>query len=165
MANTARHSTLTLDSSLRRLVVALTLVGALMFGAQLAQAQTFTVLHNFTGGLDGGSPYAGLSAGRGGTLYGTTSAGGRGYGTVFELSHRRSGWVFEPIFGFAGGADGEGPTAGVIIGADGSLYGTTYAGGLFWLQWRLWLRNGFQPPTVTNHLPDNVMQLGRNSTL
>jgi uncharacterized repeat protein (TIGR03803 family) len=101
-----------------------------MFAAQSAQAQSFTVLHNFTGGLDGSSPYAGLSMDRGGNLYGTASAGGKGYGTVFKLSHRGSGWVFDPIYAFAGGANGEGPTARVILGPDGTLYGTTYAGGV-----------------------------------
>lgn len=130
MRNPSQHSTSTLDSSLRKLVAALTLVGALMFGAQSAQAQTFTVLHNFTGGLDGSSPYAGLSMDRGGNLYGTTSAGGTGYGAVFELSRRGSGWVFRPLYSFAGGTDGEGPVARVIIGPNGTLYGTTYAGGV-----------------------------------
>ncbi len=130
MKNRSQHSTSTSDGSLRRLVVGLTLFGALMFGAQSAQAQTFTVLHAFTGGLDGSSPCAGLSMDQRGNLYGTTSAGGKGYGAVFELSHRGSGWVFDPIYGFAGGAGGEGPTARVIIGSDGTLYGTTYAGGV-----------------------------------
>jgi hypothetical protein len=130
MENPIQRSTSTLDSSLRRLVVALTLLGALMFGAQVAQAQTFTVLHNFTGGLDGSSPYAGLSMDGGGNLYGTTSAGGTGYGAVFELSRKGSGWVFHPLYSFAGGTDGEGPVARVIMGPNGTLYGTTYAGGV-----------------------------------
>ena len=91
MKNPSQHSTSTSDGSLRRLVVGLTLFGALMFGARSAQAQTFTVLHAFTGGLDGSSPYAGLSMDQRGNLYGTASAGGKGYGTVFELSHKGSG--------------------------------------------------------------------------
>src|SRR5271166_824799 len=41
--------------------LALAVVLALGAGAaQSAQAQTFTVLYNFTGGADGGNPYAGL---------------------------------------------------------------------------------------------------------
>ena len=129
MTNPSQHYALTSDSSLRRLVVALTLVGALTFGAQVVQAQTFTVLHNFTGGLDGSSPYAGLSMDEQGNLYGTTSAGGIGYGAVFELSREGSGRVFHPLYSFAGGPDGEGPVARVISGRNGTLYGTTYAGG------------------------------------
>ena len=38
-----------------------------------AQAQTFTVLHAFTGGSDGATPETGLTIDRQGKLYGTTS--------------------------------------------------------------------------------------------
>ena len=56
---------------------------------QSAQAQTFTVLYNFTGGSDGGSPYAGLVRDAAGNLYGTTSVGGSYYyGAVFKLAGR-----------------------------------------------------------------------------
>jgi uncharacterized repeat protein (TIGR03803 family) len=45
-----------------------------------------TVLHTFTGGVDGSSPYAGLTAGPGGKLYGTTFSGGSmNAGVVFEV--------------------------------------------------------------------------------
>jgi len=43
--------------------------------AQSAQAQSFTVLHSFTGGADGASPAAGLTLDKAGNLYGTASAG------------------------------------------------------------------------------------------
>ena len=53
-----------------------------------AQAQTYTVLHSFSDRGDGGFPYAGVNL-IVGSLYGTTSEGGRyGYGTVYELKHR-----------------------------------------------------------------------------
>ncbi|MGO9561316.1 MAG: hypothetical protein ACLPPV_01590, partial [Candidatus Korobacteraceae bacterium] len=42
----------------------------------VAQAQTYTVLHEFTGGQDGAAPRAGVTLDQGGNLYGTTSAGG-----------------------------------------------------------------------------------------
>ncbi len=105
---------------------------------QLAQAQTFTVLHNFTGGTDGAVPIAGLSMDRTGNLYGTTIGGGiqgthcgsfGGCGTVFVLSNKGSGWILTPLYVFQGGNDGSNPMARVIIGPDGSLYGTTIAGG------------------------------------
>jgi hypothetical protein len=54
MAKTARPSTLTLDSSVRWLIGALTLLAALTFVAQLAQAQTYRVLHCCPGKLAGG---------------------------------------------------------------------------------------------------------------
>ena len=72
-----------------------------------AQAQTFTVLHTFSGGIDGGQPFTGLTMDRAGNLYGTTSAGGpAGYGTVFKMTHRASGWELSTLYGFHGGADG-----------------------------------------------------------
>lgn len=42
---------------------------------------TLAVLHRFTGGPDGGQPYAGLVRDTDGTLYGTTAGGG----TVFRV--------------------------------------------------------------------------------
>jgi len=68
---------------------------------QLAQAQTFTVLHQFTGGRDGANPAAGLTMDKAGNLYGTAAYGGGGdcnggCGTVFRLTRKGSGWVFTP---------------------------------------------------------------------
>src|SRR5208283_438863 len=52
-----------------------------------AQAQTFGVIHDFTGETDGASPYAGVTVGPSGVLYGTAENGGaHGVGTVFKLS-------------------------------------------------------------------------------
>ena len=57
---------------LSRIVAAMPLLCLLLF-AVVAQAQTFTVLHNFTNGLDGAHPYTGLTIDRAGNLYGTAS--------------------------------------------------------------------------------------------
>ncbi len=100
-----------------------------------AQAQTFTVLHSFTGGQDGGQPYAGLTMDKAGNLYGTTAFGGGcglqpGCGTVFKLTRKGSGWVFTPLYTFQGGTDGAYPLARVVFGPDGTLYGTTFTGGI-----------------------------------
>ncbi|MFZ0312826.1 MAG: choice-of-anchor tandem repeat GloVer-containing protein [Candidatus Korobacteraceae bacterium] len=94
-----------------------------------AYAQTFQVLHSFTDHGDGGSPEAGLTMGRAGNLYGTTSLGGAGYGTVFKLSRIGSGWILSTIYTFQGGSDGSYPHARVVVGPDGTLYGTTPSGG------------------------------------
>ena len=97
---------------------------------QAGQAQTITVLHNFTGGGDGAGLYAGLTIDKAGNLYGTTLEGGsNNFGTVFKLSYKGSGWIFTPLYSFQGGNDGANPRARVIIGPNGSLYGTTTAGG------------------------------------
>ena len=52
-----------------------------------------TVLHSFTGGLDGAFPFAGLVMGPSGTLYGTTQQGGKSCfngayrcGVIFEIT-------------------------------------------------------------------------------
>lgn len=106
--------------------------------AQPAQAQTYNVIHNFTGGLDGAAPYAGLTMDQAGNFYGTAGFGGYtggdcarfgGCGTLFELSSRGSGWVFTPLYIFRGGSDAAVPGARIIIGPDGDFYGTTNAGG------------------------------------
>jgi uncharacterized repeat protein (TIGR03803 family) len=96
---------------------------------QSVQAQTFNVIHNFTGGGDGAHPVAGLTIDRSGSLYGTTWDGGMGYGTVFRLASTHSNWIFSPLYSFAGGNDGDNPGARVVFGPDGRLYGTTEAGG------------------------------------
>ncbi len=109
------------------LLIALALLVA---SAQPAQAQTYQVLYNFTNSLDGGFPRAGLTLDRAGSLYGTTSQGGaQNGGTVFKMALHNSSWIFSPLYSFAGGNDGFQPVARVIIGPNGSLYGTTLAGG------------------------------------
>jgi len=95
-----------------------------------AQAQTYQVIHNFTGGTDGSNPQAGLAIDRRGNLYGTAAEGGSGgAGAVFKLAHSGSNWMLMPLYGFSGGDDGSYPFGPVTIGPDGSLYGTTLAGG------------------------------------
>jgi uncharacterized repeat protein (TIGR03803 family) len=85
-----------------------------------------TVLHSFTGGLDGGTPCAGLLLDAAGNLYGTTTAGGTSnWGTVFKLD--KTGETV--LHSFTGGSDGGGPAAGLIQDPAGNLYGTTESGG------------------------------------
>ena len=108
-----------------------TALAALLALAPAAQAQTYTVLHYFTGGEDGGAPVAGLTMAGPGNFYGTSSEGGiQENGTVFHLKYTGSGWVVTTLYSFQGGyRDGTGPKAPVTVGPDGSLYGTTYNGG------------------------------------
>jgi uncharacterized repeat protein (TIGR03803 family) len=82
-----------------------------------------TFLHYFTGGNDGGTPYAGLVQGSDGYFYGTTSSGGSNSGgTVFKISD--SGLLIG-LYSFAGGQDGAIPYAGLVQGSDGNFYGMT----------------------------------------
>ncbi len=55
----------------------------IVFGINIA-TKAETILHEFTGGGDGGDPVAGLVF-YNGALYGTTYSGALGYGTVFEV--------------------------------------------------------------------------------
>ena len=95
-----------------------------------AQAQTFSVIHTFTGGQDGGWPYAGLTIDNSGTLYGTTYRyGAHDAGVVYRLKLKGGNRIFNPIYTFTGGSDGGGPEGRVIVGPNGTLYGTTAEGG------------------------------------
>ena len=110
----------------------------LLLAAHLADAQSFTVLHNFTGGADGSEPAAQLTLDRPGNLYGTASLGGSdncvddrmvGCGTAFKLARHGSSWTFNVLYTFLGGSDGQYPETAVVFGPDGALYGTTAEGG------------------------------------
>jgi uncharacterized repeat protein (TIGR03803 family) len=89
-----------------------------------------TVLYPFTGGTDGGGPDAGVTGDGTGNLYGTTGgAGGAFYGTVFKLS---SDEQITTLYDFddGGGTNGKSPYwGGLLRDSDGTLYGTTMAGG------------------------------------
>jgi len=122
------HSRSFPDLQISAWCLAIGLAAGLMFAAT-AGAQSFQVIHDFTGGQDGGNPAAGLTMDAAGNLYGTAWGGGTGYGTVFRLGRRGSGWIFTPLYSFAGGNDGATPGARVIFGPDDSLYGTTERGG------------------------------------
>ena len=108
--------------------VAVLLIAAAITITPAAQAQTLSLLHQFSG-PDGYEPQGTLVLDRAGNLYGTTTDGGAGYGTVFKLSHEGSGWVLTTLYKFSGGADGASPMGPVIFGPDGTLYGMTSAGG------------------------------------
>ena len=101
------------------------------------RAQTFSVLHTFTNGVDGATPYSTLVLDAAGNIYGTASAGGStgdsctstGCGTVFKLTRHGSAWSFAPLYVFQGNKDASTPLAGVTIAPNGIVYGTTMAGG------------------------------------
>ncbi len=92
--------------------------------------QSYRVIYNFTGGVDGGAPATGLAIDAAGNLYGTTSGGGPfGQGTAFKLAPGASGWRFYRVYAFSG-ANGSGPDSTLVLDPDGRLYGTTSGGGL-----------------------------------
>jgi len=83
-----------------------------------------TVLHSFTAGGDGESPYAGVTRDRAGNLYGTTEGGGgsSNYGAIFEVP---SSGAERVLYRFKGKTDGAFPFGTLIIDNNGTLYGTT----------------------------------------
>ena len=92
------------------------------------QAQSFAVLHSFSGS-DGANPFQSVNMDALGNLYSTTINGGAyGNGTVFKLDPFGHQTV---LYSFMGGTDGQWPYAGVIMDASGNLYGTTHSGGTY----------------------------------
>jgi uncharacterized repeat protein (TIGR03803 family) len=93
-----------------------------------------TVLHRFTGGADGGNPWVGLVRDAEGNFYGTTQYGGDyacyysyGCGTVFKVDAKGKETT---LYAFTGnGIDGQLPLGGLVLDAEGNIYGTTYIGG------------------------------------
>ncbi|MFY9664213.1 MAG: choice-of-anchor tandem repeat GloVer-containing protein [Candidatus Cybelea sp.] len=94
----------------------------------------YKLLYSFGAPPDGNYPTANLID-VGGTLYGTTVAGGsnscpttsyQGCGTVFSVT---LGGAEKVLYNFGGGSDGSSPQAG-LINVGGTLYGTTDTGGI-----------------------------------
>jgi uncharacterized repeat protein (TIGR03803 family) len=97
-----------------------------------ADAQTETILHNFSG-AGGEYPSGGLLLDSAGNLYGSTFEGGnltdcqsRGCGVVFRLSDAEGSWQEAVIRDLPSNADGG---TGLISDASGNLYGITLSGG------------------------------------
>jgi uncharacterized repeat protein (TIGR03803 family) len=111
---------------LRETCAVLTL--AVGVATQSAQAQTYTILHSFTGGADGGAPRTGLVLEAKGNLYGTAAGGGSGAGTVFKVNAYRKLTVLHT---FTGQVDGASPYGGLIRDSYGNFYGTTVGGGAY----------------------------------
>ena len=98
---------------------------------KLTPAGAETVLYSFAGLTtgDGVNPHGGLIIDGQGNLYGTTEAGGSlgGHGTVFKLTPAGT----ETVLHSFNGSDGDLPYAGLVMDAQGNLYGTTWEGGAY----------------------------------
>ena len=88
-----------------------------------------TILYSFAPDPDGHSPAAGLSNSPDGHLYGVTYYGGaHDFGTIFRIAP--DGTRYATLHSFAGGpADGKYPGTKLRDVPDGTLYGSTGAGG------------------------------------
>jgi len=116
-------------------VLAIIVVCALTMIVTLpAEAQTYNVIYNFTGGRYGANPHQGLIFDQAGNLYGTTFYGGTyGAGTVYRLSPNGDGtWNQTVLYSFTGSADGGYTDWGrLAFDAAGNLYGVTVFAGQY----------------------------------
>ena len=97
------------------------------YNATAVAAEHVKTLASFTGPPDVFLPSAGLVVGPDGNFYGTSFYGGEaGLGTVYKMTPKGEETV---LYSFKGGVDGAYPAAPLIVGQDGSLYGTTEYGG------------------------------------
>ncbi len=100
-----------------------------------------TPLYNFTG-YDGANPYAGITFGPDGSLFGTTNSGGSGQGcgfgcgVVYNLqppptrpATPLSPWNETVLHRFYEFTDGDYPYSPVVFDQAGNMYGTTLVGG------------------------------------
>jgi uncharacterized repeat protein (TIGR03803 family) len=91
---------------------------------------TIRVIHNFSGGNDGASPYGTLTFDSQGRLFGTTLSGGLfNDGSVFVLTLQSSGYWLNRVIHSFNGSNGWAPFTGVVLDAAGNIYGTTGNGG------------------------------------
>lgn len=99
-------------------------------------------IYSFQGGHDGAQPFAAITLGSDGALYGTTENGGGfacnglGCGTVYTLHPSPTvcktvncPWKETVLVQFQGGFDGSDPFGALIFDHAGNIYGTTQSGG------------------------------------
>lgn len=107
----------------------LPLILTLGMSANVAVAQSFSILHDFgtyTGDATYPSWVGSITQARDGNLYSTTSTGGaNNLGAIFQLTpsgQEKVVYSFNRPLAFT-------PNSGLTLGSDGALYGTTGAGG------------------------------------
>lgn len=93
-----------------------------------AAVSRFRVLYSFQNGQGAQNPSASLTAVNG-ALYGPSSGGGIGYGTIYKVIPSASGATESVVTTFGKGPlYGEHPDAPLLFGSSGALYGMTDGG-------------------------------------
>ena len=93
----------------------------------------YSMMHTFTGGSDGASPYGSLTL-YGTDLYGMTNYGGANSdGTIFKIAADGSSpdYGYQLKHSFSGGNDGGNNPYGSLLVYSGFLYGMTLRGGYY----------------------------------
>lgn len=92
----------------------------------MSTSGVFASLFSFSG-TNGAYPATSLVLGRDNILYGTTAYGGTGgFGSVYSIT---TNGTLNPIHNLAVEHSGANPIGGLVLGADGNLYGSAYHGG------------------------------------
>jgi uncharacterized repeat protein (TIGR03803 family) len=95
---------------------------------RMATNGAVSLVHSFNYNTDGSEPYAMLTLGTNGSLYGGNYVGGSsGYGTVFRMT---TNGVTTTLAAVNYTTSGGFPVAGLVQGKDGNFYGPTLQGGL-----------------------------------
>ena len=140
----------------------------------------YQVIYNFvgtnTGGSDGANPEGRLALGADGTIYGTTTHGGdpAGDGTAWSIKLVNSTWVYTQLYKFNGTTATSLPHSGLVLAADGALYGTaagggTYGGGAFYKllpngsSWTYITLHNFKPLDVNGDSPYGDLLYANNN--
>ena len=88
---------------------------------------TYTTIYQLSNST---GPWTSLTIDAQGNLYGTVPTDGQyPLGYVFKLSNSNGVWTLTHLHDFTGGHDGASPYGGVILDADGNIYGTAAGDG------------------------------------
>jgi uncharacterized repeat protein (TIGR03803 family) len=100
---------------------------AAVLAPNAVQAQTFKIIHAFSG-LDGARPADGVTLDKSGNLLGTTSAGGRyDAGTIFKITPAGEETILHNFGRLP--ANGVGPNVSPVLDREGNIWGVTQNGG------------------------------------
>jgi len=103
--------------------------GGTVFRILVGEGVSENALWTFPNGTaDGIGPNSSLVINQAGGILVATSAGGTGYGGIFELTSSNQSYTETPLFLF-NGTDGSLPAAGLYIDSSGNVFGTTQSGG------------------------------------
>jgi uncharacterized repeat protein (TIGR03803 family) len=108
--------------------------GFCLGGTVFELSPAFSVLHDFGCDDNVKQPASSVTLAPDGSIFGTTEYGGngpcdQGCGIVYKLTPGPSGYTKKTVHAFQGGSDGANPVAPLVVGPNGTLYGTTSAGG------------------------------------
>ena len=107
-------------ATLRAALVSFTLMAVIPDHSWAVDTATFTPLHQFDSPTDGAFPQGALLRDAAGNLYGTTTSGGGGDGTIFKIDSTGRETV---LFDFTNFVSGSSPASALIQDQSGNLYG------------------------------------------